>query len=525
MKIKPPRFKVPTVPKVFLGAFPGQILLGLGPLLLIAAFSAAAVSGKWTGVPLGLGIASGVILSLGLWVWGRGNQGFWGRRSTQVGTNAFLSTLAVLVILTLINFMAVRYSQRYDLTEKQFLSLAPQSQAVVAGLKQPLKVLIFESPANPTTRSLLDQYQRQGKGKFSYEFIDPQAEPGLVQKYQVKAPGDAFLESGKKVEPLTGGVTEVNLTPAIQRLLSDRQSIAYFTLGHGEFPLEGAKDSLSQAIAALEQKNITPQPLNLLTRGRVPADASLVILAGPKKPFLTAEVLMLQNYLQMGGSLLLMLDPGSEANLEPMLKSWGVEVDRRLVVDISPAGQMNGLGPAVALVYQYGDHPITRNFGQEFSFFPLASRVTAKPVGSDQITELLITSPESWAESNPQSPELKFDPATDDLKGPLSLGVAISRNLPIAGKPAQQSRMVVIGDSEFAVNGPFEQGLNGDLFLNAVTWLSDRDDQSLSIRPKEATNRRLQMTSNRNNWLGLISLLFLPFGALTVAALLWWKRR
>lgn len=504
--------------------FPWQFLLGLGPLLLITAFSAAAVSGKWAGVPLGLAIAGGVILALGILVWGQANQGFWGRRSTQVGTNAFLSTLAVLVILALLNFMAVRYSHRIDLTDTQFLSLSPQSQTVVTSLKQPVKVLIFEAPPNPTSRSLLEQYQRQGGGKFSYQFIDPQAEPGLAQKYQVQAPGDAFIESGKRVEPLTGGVTEVNLTPAIQRILSDRQSTAYFTLGHGELPLEGAKDSLSQAIAGLKQKNITPQPLNLLTTGRVPSDANVVILAGPKKPFLPAEVLMLENYLQNAGSLMLMLDPGSQAGLEPLLKAWGVETDNRLVVDASGAGQLIGLGPAAALVNQYGDHPITRNFGQEFSFFPLAKDITVKQVGNDQVTDLLKTSPQSWAEANPENQQLQFDPTTD-RKGPLTLGVAISRPIPITGKPAQQSRMVVIGNSGFAANGAFEQGLNGDLFLNAVAWLSDRDDQTLSIRPKEPTNRRLQMTVTSGNWLGLISLLLLPVGAFSVAAVLWWKRR
>ena len=35
-------------------------------------------------------------------------RSFWQKRSTQIGTNAFISTLSLLTILALINFIAVR---------------------------------------------------------------------------------------------------------------------------------------------------------------------------------------------------------------------------------------------------------------------------------------------------------------------------------------------------------------------------------------------------------------------------------
>jgi ABC-type uncharacterized transport system involved in gliding motility auxiliary subunit len=499
-------------------------LFWLGPLLIVVGFSAAAVAGKWTGVPQGLAIAGAVISCLGLLWLAKGAKGFWGRRSTQVGTNALISTLAVVVMIGLVNFLAVRFDHRIDLTDQQALSLAPQSQQVVANLKQPVKLLVFETQPNPTTQSLLDQYKRQSDAKFSYQFVDPQAEPGLAQKYKPQALGDAFLESGKKIEPVAGGVTEVNLTPALQRLFSDRKSTAYFTFGHGEVGLESGQASLSDAVKALEQKNTAALPLNLLTTGKVPTDASVVIVAGPKKAFLPAEVALLEAYLKTGGGLMLMLDPQTKPGLEPLLKSWGVSLDNRIVVDASGAGQLVGLGPAAAIINQYGDHPITRNFNQGFSFFPLAQAVTAQPVDQDQVTDLLKTAPQSWAEANPDSQQLQFDPQTD-RQGPLNLGVAISRPLVVAGQPAKQARMVVIGDSEFAANSAFGQSLNGDLFLNAIAWLSDRDDQALSIRPKEATNRRLQMTVTTSNWIGLFSIALLPLAAFVGAAVLWWKRR
>src|SRR4028118_2245509 len=101
-----------------------KYLFWLGPILTIAGLTARVVSGNWSQAPLGLLIAGLVIIGLWLLFLGSLAPGFWGRRSTQVGTNAIISTLAVLVILGLINFLGVRYVQRVDLTENNLFSLS-----------------------------------------------------------------------------------------------------------------------------------------------------------------------------------------------------------------------------------------------------------------------------------------------------------------------------------------------------------------------------------------------------------------
>jgi ABC-type uncharacterized transport system involved in gliding motility auxiliary subunit len=507
-----------------------KYLFWLGPILIVIGLSAGLVSGTWGALPLGLLIAGLVTLGLWLLFQARLAKGFWGRRSTQVGTNAIVSTLAFLVILGLINFLVVRYPARIDLTEKQFFSLAPQSQQVLSHLQQPVKVLIFDNAPDPATRTLLEQYQRQGQPFFSFELIDPQAKPGLAQKYGVKNPGEVFLESGKRVQPLESALAETSLTPAIARVVSDRQSKSYFTQGHGELLLESGQGSLSEAVKALKGKDITPEPLNLLEQRQVPQDANLVVIASPKRPFLAAEVQMLKAYLKRNGSLLLMVDPETKPGLDSLLKDWGVQFDNRLVVDASGTGQLLGLGPAVPVVNHYGDHPITKDFAQGVSFYPLAQAIVVKQLPAQQVTALVVTGDQSWAETDPNNAELQFNPGRD-RKGPLVLGVAISR----PGQPeptaatsqakAMQSRLVILGDSDFATDGTFDKGVNGDVFLNTVTWLSDRPDQVLSIRPKEPTNRRLEITAERSRLVTLLGLGILPLAAFGTAAGLWWQRR
>ncbi|MBE8989135.1 ABC transporter, partial [Nostoc sp. LEGE 12450] len=148
-----------------------------------------------------------------------------------------------------------------------------------------------------------------------------------------------------------------------------------------------------------------------------------------------------------------------------------------------------------------------------------------------------------------------------DLKGPLTLGVALTRkqtpksvSTPQAAptpspttqrkappassasptptpsptpssQTATESRLVVLGNSDFATDGLFQQQLNGDVFLNSVTWLSQQDQQPLSIRPKEPKNRRITLTTTQGNLLILSSLLLLPLIGFAIAVIIWWKRR
>lgn len=496
--------------------------------------------------------------------------GWWRQRSVQSGTNVLLTTIAMLVILGGINFLAVRTSAQIDLTESQQFSLAPQTKEILRDLKAPVNVLVFTNQQGGPQQALLEQYQRQNPDRFSFEFVDPQAKPGLAEKYNVRTLGEVVVETEgrtRTVEGVTdGGLTETQLTPALLNALNNRQVNLYVIQGHGEAPINGGQGNLDEAVAELKKRDVTVSVLNLIEQKAIPEDAAVLVIAGPKRPFLEPEVKLLKDYLAQGKSLMMLLDPGVNTGLEPLLKDWGVELDNRIVVDASGSGQFIGLGPAVPLVLEYGAHPITQDFNQSPSFFPLAQAVTVNPPGNEQAVDLLRTNAQSWAEADPDQEELAFD-AARDRQGPLTLGVAITRDLNQSeaqpGPEAQdspenapenapetppetpdaevdkpdaaqtnpeteprQAKLVVIGDSDFATAGAFSKAINGDIFLNAVSWLgSGQDDASLSIRPKEPTDRRLELTPMK--WRAIIvgGLGFLPLAAFGSAGYLWWRRR
>ncbi|MBD2055934.1 Gldg family protein [Oculatella sp. FACHB-28] len=546
-----------------------KYLFWLGPILIIMGLSAGVVAGSWGPLPLAL-IMAGVIIS-GIWLFSEPTvlKGFLDRRSTQAGTNALAATLAVLVILGLINFLGVRYSKQVDLTENQLFTLSPQTQEVLQNLEQPVKVWVFAITPNPNDRRLLENYQRQSN-QFSFEYVDPQARPGLARDFGVQQAGEVYLERGENrtflqqiaQEPLS----ERRITNAVGQIASDRQPKVYFLQGHGERALEPGQGSFSQALGSLGDENFVAEPLNLAENPDIPEDTTVLVLAGPQRALLPPEVTALRNYLQRKSGLLLMLDPDTDPGLGALLQDWGISLDDRLIID--PNGQTAGVNAAVTIVTQYGVHPITEEFGDGISFYPLARPIGVTETPEVEASPLLLTGDRVQAKPIPESGELNFDPNLPP-QGSLTLGVALSRPVPDEAPQAEASpspapspspeasasptpspspeasasldadeateaeddetasetRLVVIGNSSFATDGLFEQQLNGDVFLNSVNWLSQQDTQVLSIRPKEATNRRIIMTPRQQITSALTALVILPVLGFGAAILVWLRRR
>ncbi|CEJ45759.1 GldG family protein [Umezakia ovalisporum] len=550
----------------------GKYLFWLGSFLLSVGLTSGLVSGNWRIIPLIFLITGIVIISL--WIVFQSLQTkWWNRRSTQAGTNALLATVAMFVILGLVNFLGIRYNLRKDLTEAQLFTLAPQSQELVRGLGQSVKVWIFDINVHSQDQELLENYRRENSN-FQFEYVDPQGKPGLANKFGVQDYGEVYLESGDNrqlVQTLNVNerLSEVRLTNRLQQITNAITTPVYFLQGHGEPPITSSQGGISQAVQGLADRNYTASPLNLVEKSQVPQDAAVVVIAGPKQELFDNELKALQDYLNGGGNLLLMIDSNTDTNLDSLLQKWGVRLDNRLAVDISGAGV--GLGPAVPIVTNYGQHPITKDFRNGISFYRLARPLDITSVDGIESTTLLETKayPDSWAESDLNSEKLEFDSETD-IPGPLTLGVALRRTIPAKTNPPQasptpsptttnetnppqasptpspattnetksnsptedkpeepknESRLVVIGDSDFATDGLFTQQLNGDVFLNSVTWLSQQDQQPLSIRPKEPRNRRINLNVLQANVLAFSSLLILPFIGLMTATIIWWKRR
>ena len=232
---------------------------------------------------------------------------------------------------------------------------------------------------------------------------------------------------------------------------------------------------------------------------------------------------MLEKYLDNNGKALLMIDPEMDPNLDAVTGPWNIEIGKNIVVDASGVGRMFGTGPAVPLVVDYGVSPITKGFNGSMTFFPLARTVSQadKNKTTPDDVELLKTSSRSFTIPNLKTKEVKYDPKMDTL-GPLSLAVAGERKNP--ADATKFSRLITVGDSDFATNQWSNLQRNGDLFMNMVNWLSE-DENLISIRPKSPTNRRVTFTETQQRLLTWFSMLLLPGIVIIAGVYIWWKRR
>ena len=206
--------------------------------------------------------------------------------------------------------------------------------------------------------------------------------------------------------------------------------------------------------------------------------------------------------------------------LTAVLQGWGVSVEKNLLLDENPVGQLMGVGPQVALISSYASHPIVNEMKGTATGFPLSRTLTIKNTDKTTVQKLFDSSESSFATAKLDSPNVNSnDPK--NIKGPLTIGAAGSYK---TGKENSEGRFVVIGTSIWADNAFLNFNGNGDLASNIMNWLSS-DEDLISIRPKPQEDRKITMTRAQFGWVRLSSQFLFP-GALLLAGLsVWWRRR
>lgn len=427
--------------------------------------------------------------------------------------NAFWGGIMVLGITVMVNFLADRYPQRLDVTAGKLHSLADLTVETLESMEKEVRVLAFvEKGEDQDLESLLKGYGVHSS-LFSFELVDPDREPERTQRYGVQRYNTLVIETDDKRQMIEEK-EEKEITSALLKALRDRSEVVYLTVGHGEAGSEGDGRALGTLRQRLEEIDYALRDsLFLGHAGEVPRDCAVLMIAGPRFPFLDPEVDAVRSYLERGGSVIAFLDPLYESGLEGLLKEWGVEVGSDFVIDTSGIGSLFGLDMTAPVAMSYGDHPITRKHRGVMTAFHLARSVqlaAAREEGFEGV-ELVETSEQGWAETDLSvlntrgKRTVRLDEGVD-RKGPVALGVAVSAP---ARPGAEGGRLVVFGDSDFATDSYFAYQGNGDLVLNTLSWLAS-DESLISIRPREAGHSPIALTERQGDWIFWVTVVLMP---------------
>ncbi len=433
-------------------------------------------------------------------------------RSVRYGGNTLAVSVILLIILGLVNFIVNRHSYRFDLTAAKQFSLAPQTQKILKNLKKNVRVTaFFKSGEKRQMEDLLKAYRFYSK-KFSYEFIDPDRKPAIAKRYGVRTYRTSVIECGDKEEKITS-TQEQDLTNALIKVTREGKKVIYFLEGHGENNIDDTgRTGYSSAKKAIEAENYEVKKLILAEKKSIPKDCSILIISGAKKKLFPAELDTIQAYLEKGGKALFLLDPEPSYGFTEFLDKWALKIGNDVVLDVSGVGRLFGMGPAVPLVSSYESHAITRKF-RVMTFYPYARSVTPKknPGNGLTVQALFKTNSSSWGETNLKSKKASFDKGVD-LPGPVTLGVVVTKEVSNDAAGKKKTRLVVIGDSDFANNSYFGVQGNGDLFMNIVSWLAEEEDL-ISIRAKRPEDRRVFLTARQARWVMYLTVILVPLAA------------
>jgi gliding motility-associatede transport system auxiliary component len=466
---------------------------------------------------------------------------FYGRRQARYGTISIVGIVVALGIVVAVNYLGTRQTKRWDLTENQAYSLSEQSIKVLQGLDAPVQITVFDEQTKfDNYRPRLETYQYESK-RVNVEYVDVDRNPARAKQAEVQQLGTILVTYKDRTERVTGS-EEQDLTNALIKAVTGKQKKVYFTQGHGERDTAGSdRLGYSSTAAALGRDNYTVEKLVIAQQKDVPDDATVVVIAGPKTDFLAPEVDALTRYIAKGGKVMAMLDPpdpgaADQPNIRGFLHGWAIDFGNDVVVDASGVGQIFGGDASVPVAAIYPPHPITQGF-QVMTAFPLSRSVQPVEggVGGHTAQAIVQTSAQSWSETDLASVAAgKVAPNLDqgDKQGPVTLGAAVSA--PASAPPAPpggnaspdapkpETRIVALGDTDFAANNAVGIQGNQDFFLNAVNWLAQQENL-IAIRPREAQDRRLTLTADQQQRIMLLSIFVIPGLVLAGGVYTWWR--
>ncbi len=477
--------------------------------------------------------------------------------------NLVLQAILFLTLFGGINYLALRYSWRFDLTRNRFFSLSAETRSYLDQLKEPVHIVVAYdtqpdnddiAQAKRDVNSLVREYvfaaRASGRPAITTEELDVYqqtrraASLGITGKNVVVfvcgerrryvSPADLYVIENKEKRAFIG---ERAFTAAILDVTAAAKQKLYFLVGHGEMePGSLAADrGLSQLRDELRVRNFDLETLDLVKTRRIPDDAALLLAIGPRTPYLPEEQDKLREFLTAkSGRLIVALEPTNNPNhgLDQLLKDWGIRAEDALLIEPEAAQRAEG---GDIIFSAFAQHPITRIFidNQITTMAGMVRVVRPDPLrpldATIKITPLVAASPNAWGDRTWRHTNSWEYNAGTDIKGlansPLPV-VVVSERVTAADLPfsVRGGRLIVFGMADMFANNRLLDGGNLVLARNAINWATERDAQ-LNIPPRPVAKFQLTLSQTELGKLRLGLLLIIPGAVALLGLCVYWSRR
>lgn len=470
-------------------------------------------------------------------------------RQVRQSISSVFAALLLLGIVILAYGLAQRAVISMDMTIDNQYTLSDTTRQILRRVTRPMQITGFYSPRGVAFREIDDQFWRQYEeesgGLITRRYVDPDVEPGLRSQFQVVNEGEVFLSfvnpDGSLDMPSTQIVPRENgqerdMSQTISRMLIAGSVTVYFEVGHGEYdPEDSTQQGLSRINLGIQQSGLITLPLSLpelaASGGRIPDDASALIFARPQTDLSEAEVIVLDEYLQRGGSLFIMADavfvdnPFLQENgifSQYLWNNFGLRPLDAIVVD-PPMGVRTPVDIQSTAVFT--GNPIASRLDSDTAQLQFnivrPIQINTTPPANTTNGQIILSSDQSFAERNliafGQSNTINFDDG-QDIRGPFA-------TVAWADNQATGAKILLTGDADFATNGLVVVGGNSILFTDGLVWLSGFADQlNFGVQFFGSTAPFMFASGQQLDFIAFLTVFLIP-GVVLLSGLAIWYRR
>ena len=446
------------------------------------------------------------------------------RLQLQLQKIIFIALL--LIAVGLLGWLSSKHAAQFDWTSNKRNTLSQGSIELLHTLKQPVTVSVYvqdDETVHAAIKEILQRYQRE-KEDFKFHLINPDIDFEAAQRDGVERYGQVIIKYDNNKESIAS-LSEQTISSALLRLSRTGGRKVVFLKGHGERSVDNDDNtSYSKLVTELTAKGFTVEAHNLLLSA-LPADTAVLVIAAPDRELLAGEIAHIKTYIDDGGNLLWMMDPGDAQGTEALASQLGIRFVPGIVVDNNTnlRKTLRIQHPAMIPVLDYAAHPVTQNI-QYNTLFPISQ-------GIEQVDETFNGSviaqslSQSWAETGAVNDEIAYEPDNGDTEGPIGIVMALERSIADRNNPEKATqRIVVTGDSDFLANSYIGAGANLALGLNMFNWLAG-DDDIIAIEPRKAPDTQLQLDDTEVLLISAGYFIVLPAGLILAGMVIWMRRR
>ena len=437
---------------------------------------------------------------------------------------SWTSLSLLLLVIGVCAWITQQHHWVFDWSRDNRNTLTDTSRLVLEQIDQPMQITVLarnSATERQRFRRAIEKYQKY-KSDIDLHFLDSDTELDQANELHLYNAGQLRIEYKSRYE-IVDQLNERGVTNALQRLSRDSKSWVVFLSGHGERdPFNENNQGYSTLKETLETGGIEVQDINLLETTTIPDNISVLVIAAPQAELLEGEEKLIIEFVDRGGNLLWLHEPGRNEQLSLLAKKLGVTWRDGTIIDANQ--QLRSIlgiqHPAVVTVIEYQEHAITKNLNHQ-TLYPFAVGIEANSELDWIVQPLFYSLPRAWSETNLLSGDnVVFNSEDGDTAGPLLMATALTR---ISEKKAVQ-RIVIIGDSDFMANSYIGHGENLKLSVSILQWLANEDER-ISLVPYQPPDISIEFSNVAIASLASGYLLIVPLGVIFIGIFIGIRRR